>query len=60
MTPADKLCAAIGILQAHILARETTLDSRQLWPHADMRTAGLEAATALLLELLPHVAEGKA
>ena len=51
MTPHDKLCAAIAILQDHILAADTTCDPNKLLAHGRFDTASLELAAHLLGEL---------
>lgn len=60
MTPYDKICAAIAILQDHILARDSMLDAEAMFPHGRFNTASLELAERLLSEvsdLLENVEE---
>ncbi len=51
-TPHDKLCAAIGILQAHILASDSMQDGPTAWGTAYFPASGVEHAIHLLIELL--------
>lgn len=49
----DKLCAAISILQAAILADDTTLEPKSIFGQTFfMPRAGLEMAERLLVEVL--------
>lgn len=51
----DKLMAAIGILQCHHLATETTLDADVLYGIHEMSSEGLEHAIHLLVDVLGEV-----
>lgn len=53
MTPHDKLCAAISILQSEILARDTALVADKLFPNRHFTTGALEVAEQMLADLLP-------
>lgn len=55
MTPHDKLIAAMGILQAEILARDSKLVADKMFPRRHFDTAGLEMAEGLLAELMEVV-----
>lgn len=52
MTPYHKLCAAISILQDHILAADSAYDPDKVFPHGRLATESLELAENLLGELL--------
>jgi len=54
-TPHDKVCTAISILQAHILAADSALIPEKIWGHQYMRALGLEQAVKLLIEVLDDV-----
>lgn len=47
-TPNDNLCAAIGLIQSHILAEETELNPDVMFGWSRNDRAALETAVALL------------
>lgn len=53
MTDHDKLCAAIGIVQLHILASDSVLIPEKMFGLNYMPNAALELAEKLLVEVLP-------
>lgn len=55
MNSHDKLCAAMAIMQAHILASDTTLNAEALFGLSHFETAGLELAERLLDDCLPDI-----
>ncbi|MGR3368817.1 MAG: hypothetical protein ACU0CC_07580 [Sagittula sp.] len=46
------MCAAISILQDHILAADSPCDPDKVFPHGRLATESLELAESLLGELL--------
>ncbi|WP_226627930.1 hypothetical protein [Alloyangia pacifica] len=55
MTPHDKLCAVIAILQDHILASDSLYNGDAMFPNRRFRTSSLELAEELLDSVLPDV-----
>ncbi len=53
MSPYEKLCAAMAILQDHILAKDTTCNAEAMFPVRRFGSASLELAEGLLNDLLP-------
>lgn len=50
-TPHDKLCAAIGILQSHVLASDSMLNGPEAWGTSYFQSAGVEHAIRLLIDV---------
>ncbi|MGR3792642.1 hypothetical protein [Vannielia sp. SX4] len=55
MSPHDKLCAAIAILQDHILASGTEYNAEMMFPLRRFETASLELAETLLSDIVPYL-----
>lgn len=55
MSPYDKLCAAIAIIQDHILASDSMLSGEAMFPSRRLTTASLELAERLLDEITEHL-----
>ncbi|MAC77565.1 MAG: hypothetical protein CML66_05830 [Rhodobacteraceae bacterium] len=55
LTPNEKLCAAMSIIQAEILARDSLYIPEKMFQNRFFRTSGLELAEKLLAELLPEL-----
>lgn len=55
LTPHQRLCAAISIIQREILARDSALIPEKMFGKASMADPALELANSLLVELLPDV-----
>ncbi|WP_306111328.1 MULTISPECIES: hypothetical protein [unclassified Roseovarius] len=56
MSPHDQLCAAISIIQQHILAEDTLVSAEKLFtPGGYFSSASLELAERMLMDLIPHV-----
>lgn len=55
ISPHDAVCQAVGILQAVYMARDTALDAEALWGVFHMEGAAIEAAIALLVDIMPEV-----
>lgn len=51
-TPHDNLRSAIGIIQSHILAEDSSGSSEVLFGPSHFKTSNLEAAVALLVAML--------
>lgn len=58
MTAHDKLCAAISIVQHHILAEDSAINAKAFFGHEFMRTAALELAVDLMRDCLGPVEQG--
>lgn len=55
LTAHDRVCAAIGIVQAHLLAMDTVSDPPTEWGGLYMPRSALDQAVRLLVEALPEV-----
>ncbi|ATX64446.1 hypothetical protein [Roseinatronobacter bogoriensis] len=51
----DRLIAAISILQAVMLARDSATDGNSLWGCMHMQASALEHAINLLIEIAPDL-----
>ena len=51
-TPHENLCAAISIIQAHILAEDSTVNAESMFGVNYLRGAGLEVAVAMLVPVI--------
>ena len=60
MSPHDKLCVAISIIQTHILASDSALIPEKMFGAWHFETSGLEFANRLMVEVLSYLPEGNA
>lgn len=56
MTAHDKACAAIGIIQQHILAMDSCMDPEKMFGNSYLPRSALEQAVVLLLEAIDDLA----
>lgn len=55
----DKLCAAISIVQAHILALHSTLDAEKMFGHLHMAPPALELAERMMCDVLDGIVDAE-
>lgn len=55
MTSLDRLCAAIAIIQDHILASDTSCNVDKMFGRYRFETAQLEMAARLLVDVIPDL-----
>lgn len=55
MTPHDKLIAAMSIIQADILARDSACIPDKMFPTRYFETSALELAERMLADILPEI-----
>lgn len=58
-SPHENICAAVSILQAHILAEDSTMNAESMFGDNYFKGAGLEVAVAMLVPVIEQLEKSK-